>query len=285
MYASNFDPVAYKQAQHTQWNDDAAGWDRWSATVDTWFHDVTLSMFEFADLRPGSRVLDIASGAGEPALSAAEHVGPNGHVLATDLSEVMVERIRHRAADRGLSNVEALQMDGEELPLDTDAFDVVLCRVGLMLFPNPSRALSEWRRVLRPGGRAVAAVFTKPDRNAWGAVPMRIIRERARVPPPLPGQPGIFSLADEAHLKERWREAGYRSIDTRIEPNPLRMRSATEFGHFARESFGAFNSVMMHLSAEERATVWSEVALAMKQFEDSEGINAPSEVLIVCGVK
>ncbi|MGA7669253.1 MAG: class I SAM-dependent methyltransferase [Nitrolancea sp.] len=285
MADSKFDPVAYKEAQHSQWNNDASGWDRWGATIDRWFSDVTRSMFDFAGVHPGCRVLDIASGAGEPALSAAESVGPNGYVLATDLSEAMVEHVRRRVAERGLTNVEVRQMDGEQLPLSADEFDVVLCRVGLMLFPNPNRALSEWRRVLRRGGRVVAVVFTEPERNAWGSVPMRIIRERARVPPPRQGQPGIFSLSGEEQLRERMREAGYRSVDTRVESNPLRMQSSKEFGQFAREAFGGFNSVMMHLSKEERDAVWNDVALAMKQFEDGEGFSAPSEVLIACAEK
>ncbi len=131
----------------------------------------------------------------------------------------------------------------------------------------------------------IRLVFTGPKRNAWGALPMRIIVGRARVPPQLPGQPGIFSLAGEEHLRERMQEAGYTSIDTRVESNPLRMRSATEFGQFAREAFGGFNSVMMHLSKAESAEVWAEVALAMKQFEVGEVFAAPSEVLIACGEK
>ena len=285
MSHSSFDPVAYKQAQHEQWNEDAAGWNRWGPTLEHWFHDVTQIMLDFADLQPGSRVLDIASGAGEPALSAAERVGPDGYVLATDLSEGILEYARQNAAHRGFDNVDLRKMDGEDLSLDSDAFDAVLCRVSLMYLPNTVRALSEWRRVLRPGGHAVVAVYTAPERNPWGSVPMGIIRERAQVPPPLPGQPGPFRLADESELRGMFEQAGFRSFDTRIQSAPVHMASAADYTRFAREAFGAFNAVMVHLPREERAEVWDAVEVAMRQFEHDGGIEVPGEVLIACGVK
>ena len=190
----SFDAAKYKNAQREQWNKDGAAWRRWTPTLDRWYGAATREMLDMARVQPGQRVLDIAAGAGEPAVSAAERVGPNGYVLATDISEGIIELARQVASERGLKQIETRAMDGEKLDLPDASFDAVLCRLGLMYMPNPVTALREWRRVLKPGGRVAVAVFSTPDRNPWGAVPATIIRRRAQLPPPVPGQPGPFSL-------------------------------------------------------------------------------------------
>jgi SAM-dependent methyltransferase len=184
-----FDADAYKRKQHDQWNKDAAAWHRWEPTLQTWLGGVTQKMLDLAQVGPGQRILDIAAGAGEPALSAAECIGPKGEVLATDLSENILQFAQKIADERGLSHFKTEAMDGEHLTLPDASFDIVFCRFGLIYMPNGQRALTEWLRVLKPGGRAVVAVFSTPDRNGWGAVPIGVIRKRAQLPPPLPGQP------------------------------------------------------------------------------------------------
>jgi ubiquinone/menaquinone biosynthesis C-methylase UbiE len=166
-----FDAEKYKRGQHDQWNEDSAAWHRWGRTVQRWLGDVTQKMLDLAQLGPRQRVLDIASGAGEPALSAADRVGPEGYVLATDLSEKFISFAQQTAEERHLRNFETRVMDGENLELPDASFDVVLCRFGLMYMPNRNRALTEWQRVLRPEGRVVVAIFSTPDKNGWGAVP------------------------------------------------------------------------------------------------------------------
>jgi SAM-dependent methyltransferase len=119
-------------------------------------------------------------------------------------------------------------MDGENLELPDASCDVVLCRFGLMHMPDRHRALTEWRRVSRPGGRVVVAVFSTPDKNGFGEVPLAIIRQRAQLAPPLPGQPGPFSLGAEGVLEDALRETGFQSIEIHRLSAPLRMASAAE---------------------------------------------------------
>lgn len=164
----SFDAAKYKNAQREQWNKDGAAWRRWNPVLDRWYGEATRQMLDLARIRPGQRILDVAAGAGEPAVSAAERVGPSGHVLATDISEGIVELARQVARERGLEQVETRAMDGEQLDLPDASFDAVLCRLGLMYMPQPVTALSEWRRVLRAGGRVAVAVFSTPERNSWG---------------------------------------------------------------------------------------------------------------------
>ena len=282
---SSFDAAKYKNAQREQWNKDGAAWRRWNPTLDRWYGEVTRQMLDLARIQPGQRILDIAAGAGEPAVSAAERVGPGGYVLATDISEGIVELARQVAHERGLKQIETRAMDGEKLDLPDASFDAVLCRLGLMYMPHPVTALSEWRRVLKAGGRVAVVVFSTPDRNSWGAVPASIIRRRAQLPPPVPGQPGPFSLGGPGVLEGIFNQAGFANPEIRAIPVPHRMTSAAEYVRVAREAFGAFNAMMAQLPPQERESVWNEVEASMRSFESPGGFEVPGECLIGAATK
>jgi SAM-dependent methyltransferase len=281
----SFDAAKYKNAQREQWNKDGAAWRRWNPTLDRWYGEVTRQMLDLARIQPGQRILDIAAGAGEPAVSAAERVGPGGYVLATDISEGIVALALQVARERGLKQIETRAMDGEKLDLPDASFDAVLCRLGLMYMPHPVTALREWRRALRAGGRVAVGVFSTPERNSWGAMPASIIRRRAQLPPPVPGQPGPFSLGGPGVLEGVFRQAGFANPEVRAVPVPHRMASAAEYVRVAREAFGAFNGMMAHLSPQERESVWNEVEGAMRSFESSGGFEVPGECLVGAATK
>jgi len=282
---TSFDAAKYKDAQREQWNKDGAAWRRWNPTLDRWYGEVTRQMLDVAQIQPGQRILDIAAGAGEPAVSAAERVGPSGYVLATDISEGIVELALQVARERGLKHIETRAMDGEKLDLPDASFDAVLCRLGLMYMPHPVTALREWRRALRAGGRVAVVVFSTPDRNSWGAVPASIIRRRAQLPPPVPGQPGPFSLGDPGALEDVFRQAGFADPEVRVVPVPHRMASSAEYVRIAREAFGAFNAMMAHQLPQERESVWNEVEDAMRSFESPIGFEVPGECLVGAATK
>lgn len=281
----SFDAAKYKNAQREQWNRDGAAWRRWNPTLDRWYGEATRQMLDMAHIRPGQRILDIAAGAGEPAVSAAERVGPGGYVLATDISEGIVELALQVARERGLEQVETRAMDGEKLDLPDASFDAVLCRLGLMYMPHPVEALREWRRVLRAGGRVAVVVFSTPDRNSWGATPASIIRRRAQLPPPVPGQPGPFSLGGPGVLEGVFRQAGFANPEVRAVPAPHGATTAAEYVRVAREAFGGFNAMMAHLPAQEYDSVWNEVEAAMRSFESPGGFEAPGECLVGAAAK
>ena len=276
----SFDATQYKNAQREQWNKDGAAWRRWSPTLDGWYGEVTRQMLDLGHIQPGQRILDIAAGAGEPAVSAAERVGPSGYVLATDISEGIVELAREVARQRGLEQVDTRAMDGEAPDLPDASFDAVLCRFGLMYMPHPVTALRAWRRVLRPGGRVAVAVFSSPERNSWGALPASIIRRRAHLPPPVPGQPGPFSLGAPGVLEDAFHRAGFPDCEVRALPVPHRAASAAQYVRVAREAFGSFNVMMSHLPPQECESAWSEVEDALRSFESADGFEAPGECLV-----
>ena len=280
-----FDAAKYKNAQREQWNKDGAAWRRWNPTLDRWYGEATRQMLDLAQIRAGQRILDIAAGAGEPAVSAAERVGPGGYVLATDISEGIVELALQVARERGLEQVETRAMDGEKLDLPDASFDAVLCRLGLMYMPDPVTALREWRRALKAGGRVVVVVFSTPDRNPWGALPASIIRQRAQLPPPVPGQPGPFALGNPGVLEDVFGRAGFANPEVHAVPVPHRAASAAEYVRVAREAFGAFNAMMAQLSPEERESAWNEVEASMRSFESPDGFEVPGECLVGAATK
>ncbi len=279
-----FDASAFKVTTRAQWQAAAEAWHRWGLLVGSWLGDATEAMFDLAGIGPGSRVLDVAAGAGEQSITAARRVLPDGHVLATDIAPALLERAAADAAAAGLTNVEVRELDGEALDeLPPASFDAAISRVGLIYFPDQQRAVAGMRRALKPGGRVAAVVSSTPERNEFFSIPVRIIRERAELPPPLPGQPGPFSLGADGALESLFAKAGLRDIEVRTVPSPVRLSSAAECVRFERESFGALHQMMAGLSETQRAEVWIEIEEALQRFETEGGFTGPCEMLVGAG--
>lgn len=285
MVTQTFDPTRYKETTRDQWQGAAEAWYRWNSAIQSWLGPATEVMLDLAGIGEGDHVLDVAAGAGEPALSAAKRVGPTGYVLATDISANILDFARRAAQQKHLEHVETRVMDGENLELPDASFDVVLSRVGLIYFPNQQRALSEMRRVLKPGGRVAAMVYTTPENNRFFSIPVSIIRRRAQLSPPTPGHPGPFSLGGPGVLEEAYLRAGFRDVETRVIASPLQLSSATECVRFERESFGALHQMLQGLSEAERDETWDEIEQELRQFEGPDGFSGPCEMIVGVGVK
>lgn len=280
-----FDPLKYKAATRDQWQRAAEAWHRWIPVVRRWAGPVTERMLERLRIAPGMRVLDVAAGDGDQALMAAERVGPTGFVLATDIAPDLVAFAERTARERGLTQLQARVMDAEHLELDDEAFDVVISRFGLFFLPDLPRALSEIRRVLAPGGRVGAIVFSTPDRNPFFSIPISIIRRRAQLGPPPPGQPGPFSLGAPGVLASALARAGFRDVETPSVSAPLRMASARECVRFERESFGALHQMLAGLPEAAREEAWDEIERELARYETAGGFESPCEVIVGLGVK
>jgi SAM-dependent methyltransferase len=241
-------------------------------------------MLDMARVGQGSRVLDVAAGAGGQTLAAARRVGPEGSVLATDISEHILAFAERAAADAGLPNVATKAMDGEELDVEEGFFDAVISRVGFIYFPDQQAAFAGMHRALKPGGRLAGIVYSTPERNPFFSIPISIIRRRATLPPPLPGQPGPFSFGAPGAIEEAYEQAGFSGFEVRRMAAPLRMRSAAECVRFERESFGALHQMMAGLQDEEREEAWSEIEQELTQFETADGFEGPCELLVSVGV-
>jgi ubiquinone/menaquinone biosynthesis C-methylase UbiE len=280
-----FDPQKYKDTTREQWQAAAEAWNRWSPTLTQWLGEATELLLDMMEVRAGHRVLDIAAGAGEQTLAAARRVGPTGTVLATDISSKILEFAEQSARAAGLANVETGVMDGENLSLPDNSFDAVISRVGLIYFPDQQKALRGMRRVLKPGGKTGAIVYSTADKNGFFSLPISIIRNRANLPPPKPGQPGPFSLGAPGVLQAAYELAGFRNVVIRTVAAPLRMASALECVRFQKESFGALHQMLSGLSEPEQQAVWKEIEQGLKGFEGPEGFSGPCELVLGVGTR
>ena len=281
-----FVAAQYKVTTRQQWEDAADAWDAWGTVLEDWLGQATETMLDAVGAAAGRSVLDVAAGAGGQTLAAARRVGPEGKVVATDISPTILSYAAKRAAEVGVTNVDTVEADGEDLDGFRDAaFDAVISRVGLIYFPDQHRALTAMRDALRDGGRVGAVVYSTPERNQFFSIPVSIIRTRAQLPPPQPGQPGPFSLGAPGVLEQRLADAGFRDITVETVPSPLRLASAAECVRFERESFGALHQMLAALPEHERGGVWEEIEEALTQFETADGFVGPCELLVASGTK
>lgn len=231
--STSFDPERYKAVQRQTWDNVAKGWLTWWETLERGAQKISDRMVELAKIKPGYNVLDLATGIGEPAITAAKHVRPSGHVLATDISAQMLEIARQRAALFGLQDViEFRESDAELLDLHDLAFDAVLSRWGLMFFPNLDATLKRVCQALVPGGILSAAVWSVPSKVPLLDLPFSTVRRQINAPSPPNGVPGPFSLADENSLKHSFSQAGFTDVRSEKLTVTFSFSSAEDFTRF-----------------------------------------------------
>lgn len=245
----------------------------------------TEMMLELASIQPGSRVLDVAAGTGDQTLMAARRVGPTGNVLATDNSASMLKVAAETARKEGLTNVETRVMNAENLALDADSFDAVICRSALMLFPKPAKALTEMRRVVKPASKVAVMVFSTVERNPYRGIPCAIIRRLGNISPPAPGEPWMFALGDPGALEDVYSRAGFLNVSVHAVPIQRRFPSAADAIRTMRNSAGDLREIMSQLNQAKRETAWAEIEQELRQYEGPNGFEAPGEVLIAAGTK
>lgn len=280
-----FDPVVYKETTRKQWQDAAEAWDRWGSVIERWLGPATEVMLDMAGIGEGSRVLDVAAGAGGQSLTAARRVGEGGSVLATDISSSLLDYAAQRASEAGMENVEIAVLDGEHLDVEESSFDAVVSRVGFIYFPDQQAALRGMWRALKPGGKLAGIVYSTGQANQFFSIPVSIIRRRAELPPPAPGQPGPFSFGEPGVIEAAYERAGFKNVETRRMAAPLRLASAAECVRFQQESFGALHQMLAGLSGEGREEAWREIERELERFEGQGGFEGPCEMLIAAGTK
>jgi SAM-dependent methyltransferase len=282
---ATFDAVKYKETTREQWQSAAKAWNDWGPCLRAWLGPATKIMLDMARIGPGSRVLDVAAGAGDQTLQVAELIGAQGHVLATDIAPNILLFAAQNARNAGYSNVKTAVMDGESLDVPDGTFDAVISRVGLIYFPDQQKALAGMIRALKPGGRIAAIVYSTAENNRFFSIPVSIIRRRAALPPPVPGQPGPFSLGGPGVLEDTFRAAGLRDVQSRLVQAPLRLNSAEECVRFEKESFGALHQMLSGLDEAGREEAWAEIENELRAFEGSGGFQGPCELVVAVDKK
>lgn len=276
---------AAKSALRKTWESAAPGWAKWEEVFSSGLAGVTDTLITMAGIRVGSRVLDVACGAGAQTIEAAKRVGPAGVVVASDISGTMLEHVRRRAEREGLANITTLECAADDLNDKMMPFDAAVCRLGLMLFPSPSAALAAVERVLKPGGHFAALVFSTPASNRFMFQPMQILLRHAGKQPPAVGQPGIFALGSDDVLKKLLEESGFIDVKTVIERVPLRLPSADIALEMMQQAFGAYRAVVADLNEERRSNAWKDVCKCLAQFEVNGHFETELEFVIGSGAK
>jgi SAM-dependent methyltransferase len=241
-------------------------------------------MLDLAALRPGARVLDVGAGTGDQAFAAAARVGPQGHVLATDISAAMVAETAAGAARAGLAHVATRVLDAAAIDLEADRWDAVISRLGLMFTFDPAETLGGVRRVLRPGGRLAMIVWSTPERNPYMATPLAVLRALGHPAPPDTELVRAFSLGAPGVLAGGLEAAGFREVVVEPVPAPRRVPSVSEAIAFQHDS-RPLARAMAHLDEETRAAAWAELERAYRGFETTSGVTFPGEVLVGAGTK
>ena len=269
-------------------------WER-KETADWWsaaqarrrqiYGAATEMMLDVAAVQPGSRVLDVAAGTGEQTLMAARRVGPTGYVVATDHSSSMLNVAAEAARKEGLKNVETRVMNAENLELDVDSFDAVICRQALMLFPNPAKGLTEMRRVLKPEGKVAVTVHSALEKNPYHGIVFAIVQRLGNIPPPSPGEPWMFALGEPGALEDLYRRTGFLNVSVHTIPIQRRFPSAADDIRRMRNGAGDMRELMNRLNETERERAWVEIEEQLRRFEGATGLEVPGEVLIGVGTK
>jgi SAM-dependent methyltransferase len=262
--------------------DVASGWMRGASARGHALGPLTELMLDLAGVTVGSRVLDLGAGTGDQTLAAAQRVGPDGAVLATDISASMLDLAREAARAAGLLNVQTRTMDAQQLDLASGSFDAAIARFSFQFVPDVQRALSEVRRVLKPGGRFAAVVFSAVEKNPYRAAPQAIASRLAGRQFPERG-PGQWALNDPATLRDAFQRGGFRDVGVRPVPFVYRFPSLADALRNLEEAQPLLTKLLDELTETDRAIAWAEIERTLQPFAGPDGFAGPSEALVAAG--
>ncbi|HEY2374100.1 MAG TPA: methyltransferase domain-containing protein [Gaiellaceae bacterium] len=262
------------------WATIAAGWERMREEREQVAAPVTDWLVQALAPKPGDVVLELAAGQGDVGYALAPLLGESGRLISSDFSAEMLEIGRRRGEELGLTNVEFRELDAENLDLEENSVDGVVCRWGYMLMPNPAVALAETRRVLRPDGRLAFAVWANADRNPWISVAGRVLVAHGHMPPPEPGEPGMFVLGNTEELRALVEAAGFANVQMDNVPVRNDYRDVEEYVRRSNEMGGMFTRAWTSASEDERETMTDELRDAFEPFAVDGGYELPG--LAIC---
>jgi SAM-dependent methyltransferase len=262
MESNPIDPVHFREAQHRHWNSAAVGWKEWSGFNVRADRHISARLVELAGVRSGSRVLDVAAGYGEPALTAARRAGPEGRVVATDISAEMLAFGRERAAAAGLGNVEFIESDASGLDFPPASFDAAVSRWGIIFEPDAEAAAGRIRGFLEPGARIAISSWGEPDQVPFLSIPMRTAMERLGVPPPPAGTPGPLSRPTPAAIGGLLEGGGFSEVAVELGEVTFEFDSPQHFTAYIRAIAAPIRAMIEQHPGDAQKETWDAITQA-----------------------
>jgi SAM-dependent methyltransferase len=269
--SKTLDAAAFREGQREQWSKAATGWVKWSEVVERGAGQVSKRLVELAGVEKGSRVLDVGAGYGEPSLTAARVAGPDGKVVATDISPGMLEFARKRTADAGVENIEFVESDAAGLDFPPGSFDAAASRWGIIFEPDGEGAAARIRGILEPGSRMAISSWGPPDTVPLLAVPMRTAMQRLNVEPPPPGTPGPLSRPTPEAIGGLLSGGGFSDIEVEEMQLTFEWPSAGEFVTFIREIAPPITAMIDPHPKEVQDETWAAITEAVRELAADDG--------------
>jgi enediyne biosynthesis protein CalE5 len=283
MEAKAVDPGEFRDGQRKQWNTAAGGWRKWNELIDSAAGGISERLVELAGVEPGSRVLDVACGYGEPSLTAAKKAGADGSVVATDISAEMLAYGRERAAAAGLDNIEFVEADASALDFAEDSFDAAVSRWGIIFDPDGEAAAAKVRGYLKPGARMAISSWGPPERVPFLAIPMRTAMERLNVPPPPPGTPGPLSRPTPEAIGGLLEGGGFSEVEVEETEVAFEWASPEEFTAFIKEIAPPISAMIDPQPEDVQRETWDAITEAVREAAGDGPVKLSSVVLLASG--
>ena len=268
-----------------EWRENASYWQKHSDAIRTMFQPITQALIDDAGIVAGQSILDVAGGSGEPSLTISKRVGPTGSVICTDVVAEMVNLAQSEARQKGLTNIEFRQCAADALPFENDSFDVVVCRLGAMFFPEPLAAMREMLRVAKPPGVIALAVWGKSELNPFFSLSTDALERQLGASAPADRDaPGAFRFAESGTLARILQQAG--ASEVREHPFEFQLVAPftpKQFWEMRAETSGTLRAKLASLSQPQRDLVAQEVEKAAREFFSNNQMSLPAQVIIVIG--
>lgn len=280
-----FDKDKYKIDSKKSWNKSAQAWSRWWHVIEEGAQPVTKKMLDLAKVREGHRILDIGTGVGEPALTAALRVGPKGYVLGIDQASQMILFAKRRVEQLQLSQLEFREVDAEELSGLEEDFDAVLSRWGMMFIPDCKATFEHIFRMLKPGGHLALSVWAEPENTPTISLPYEVLKSYVTLPEISHELPGAFRFSNPEHLVNILKSIGFESIETEFVNVRFDYPSPEAFLEF-RKGVATSNQYLNKLSVDKEARYWQALKAKVKTHVSDEGrVNMDNTAICVIAKK
>lgn len=269
---------------HHEWTERATAWRRWAVPWATQTRAATKLIVALGRVGAGAHVLDLAGGPGEPALTLARIVGPRGRVVTTDITPAMVATAREQATEQGLTNISFVVADAEHLPFASSSFDVVTCRFGIAHVPDYHQALTEIRRVLKPGGRAAFIVWGPRDQNPYFTLVDEVLAPYPTPTLTAPRGPSPFTFADAGSLGHALIGAGFKDVEERTTPVTLSWPGSVDEAWQGRHEMSASTTRRLtSLTQAEQDRIATAVAARLRAYAHDERVDLPAILIGATG--